>query len=81
MSYFKYIYNSLGKIGYLLYAIMLFISGSSIYDRVVYGDDLLGLYIVGILSTIYLTVFYVHYKKDKKNKTGQFSERVEKDIK
>ena len=69
MSYFKYIYNSLGKIGYLLDTILLFISGSSIYDRVVYGDDLLGLYIVGGLSTIYLTVFYVHYKKDKKNKT------------
>lgn len=81
MSYFKYIYNAFGKMGFLLYGIILYISGASIHDRIVYGDDLLGLYIVGVLSTIYLSVFYFHYKKDKKNKTGQFSESVEKDIK
>jgi hypothetical protein len=75
MNYFKYIYKSLGAKGYLLYAIILFAIGSSIRDYIVYGDEMIALYITSGLVSLYLIIFYFDYRKNKKNKTGLFTER------
>jgi uncharacterized membrane protein len=65
----------MGVLAYLLYGILLFVVGTSIYDKIIYGDELLGLSITGGLVTIYLIIFYFDYRKNKKNKTGLFTER------
>ena len=73
MNLFKYIFKSMGGFFYpFAFVVSAFIYGSfqMYFD---YGDTI-GFYTILPLCVLYLIIFYIDLRKNKKNKTGLFRE-------